>query len=204
MSESSTPHLPLLCCICFSAIESSLVPSIPLPQTMLAEGGLKGAFPLFVTWKKNESLRGCIGSFSALPLSTGLRKYAEIAAFNDTRFNPISAKELPLLSCGVSLLVDFEAANDYVDWTVGVHGIWIEFESESGAVKTATYLPEVALEQEWDHAEAVDSLLRKGGYKGKITEIFRNKIKVTRYQSLKHTISFQEYVAWRDGQLRSI
>jgi AMME syndrome candidate gene 1 protein len=47
----------------------------------------------------------------------------------------------------VSILRHFEDGNDYLDWEVGIHGIRIEFHSERGSRRTATYLPEVAMEQ---------------------------------------------------------
>jgi AMMECR1 domain-containing protein len=47
----------------------------------------------------------------------------------------------------VSILRHFEDGNDYLDWTVGLHGIRIEFKNEKGNKKTATYLPDVAIEQ---------------------------------------------------------
>ncbi|KAJ3131254.1 AMME chromosomal region protein 1-like, partial [Physocladia obscura] len=119
-------------------------------------------------------------------------------AFRDHRFNPIAAHELRNLSVGVSLLVQFEPARDYRDWTIGVHGIWIEFVLPNGRLETATYLPEVAAEQEWNHIGTIDSLLRKGGYSKKITEEFRLSIKVTRYQSVKHEISYAEYIKWHE------
>ncbi|KAI8619423.1 AMMECR1 domain-containing protein, partial [Chytriomyces sp. MP71] len=159
-------------------------------------------FPLFVTWKTRDgdgdSLRGCIGNFSELDLDSGLKEYALVAAFKDRRFHPIQAHELQSLSCGVSLLVQFEEVEHYLDWEVGVHGIWIEFHApELGGKKTATYLPEVAKEQGWTHIEALNSLLRKGGYKKAVTEEFRCSVKVTRYQSLKHTITYEDYLTWR-------
>eukprot|EP00694_Reclinomonas_americana_P001305 EC785570.1.p2 GENE.EC785570.1~~EC785570.1.p2 ORF type:complete len:122 (+),score=12.95 EC785570.1:26-391(+) len=61
--------------------------------------------PLFVTFKKRASskrhhrhrrddseeweLRGCIGTFSPLPLGEGLRQYTVQSAFRDRRFYPI-------------------------------------------------------------------------------------------------------------------
>lgn len=60
--------------------------------------------------------------------------------------------------------------------------------------KTATYLPEVAAEQGWTKVEAINSLLRKGGYKDKITEHVRSTLKVTRYQSEKCILSYDQYV----------
>lgn len=80
---------------------------------------------------------------------------------------------------------------------VGVHGIRIEFLNEKGVKRTATYLPEVAKEQDWDQIQTIDSLLRKGGFKAPITNEYRKSIKLTRYRSEKVTISYTEYMASR-------
>ena len=45
------------------------------------------------------------------------------------------------------LIQGFEHAQDFLDWTLGVHGIRIEFHTERGSRRTATYLPQVASEQ---------------------------------------------------------
>lgn len=114
-------------------------------------------------------LRGCIGTFNAMHLHTGLREYAATryylihsrseyfltnfkcivshSAFKDSRFNPITREELPRLHVSVSILRHFEDGADYLDWEVGVHGIRIEFHNEKGSKRTATYLPDVAMEQ---------------------------------------------------------
>uniref|UniRef100_A0A8C2J6E2 AMMECR nuclear protein 1 n=1 Tax=Cyprinus carpio TaxID=7962 RepID=A0A8C2J6E2_CYPCA len=119
------------------------------------------------------------------------------SALKDSRFPPMTRDELPRLFCSVSLLTNFEDVGDYLDWEVGVHGIRIEFFSEKGSKRTATYLPEVAKEQGWDHIQTIDSLLRKGGYKAPITNDFRKTIKLTRYRSEKMTVSYAEYIAHR-------
>ncbi|XP_022088177.1 AMME syndrome candidate gene 1 protein-like [Acanthaster planci] len=152
-------------------------------------------YPLFVTWKigKDKRLRGCIGTFTALNLHDGLREYAISSAFKDSRFPPVNKDEISRMSCSVSLLRHFEEARDYEDWEVGVHGIRIEFYNEKGVKKTATYLPEVALEQNWNKEQTIDSLLRKGGYKVPITNDFRKTIRVTRYQSEKISVNFSDY-----------
>lgn len=152
-------------------------------------------FPLFVTWYvgREKRLRGCIGTFSPLFLHDGLKEYALTSAFQDTRFDPIGKEELPKLNCSVSLLTNFEPAKSWKDWEIGTHGIRIEFYNEKGHKRSATYLPEIAPEQEWDHTMTIDSLLRKGGYKLNITEDFRNSLNVTRYQSEKLTKSFKDW-----------
>ncbi|KAJ3381850.1 AMME chromosomal region protein 1-like [Lobulomyces angularis] len=160
-------------------------------------------FPLFVSWytyrdtKKyfiSKKLRGCIGNFSGLPLRTGLEEYALTSALRDRRFFPIGIHELKNLSCGVSLLTNFEEGDDYLDWEIGKHGIWIEFIDHNGKKTTATYLPEVMLEQNWEHEEAIHSLLRKGGFKGEITVALKRSIVLTRYQSKKEMVTYEEWI----------
>lgn len=80
-------------------------------------------------------------------LHNGLREYALTSALKDSRFAPIAREELPKLTVSVSILQNFEEAHGYLDWTLGVHGIRIEFLNERGYKRTATYLPQVATEQ---------------------------------------------------------
>eukprot|EP01136_Pigoraptor_vietnamica_P010433 Opistho-1_new@48043 len=186
-----------MCAYCFDVVASELGEG-PAPRKPSFSNL---SYPLFVTWTMRDSknkddwqLRGCIGTFSAQPLHAGLREYAETSAFRDRRFSPIHASELKRLKCGVSLLTNFETAKDYLDWKIGVHGIWIEFRDEAGKTRTATYLPEVAEEQGWTKLEAIDSLLRKGGFKGKITDAVRATIVLTRYQSEKIALTYDDYI----------
>ena len=97
---------------------------------------------------------------------------------------------------------------------IGVHGIQIEFPLK-GVIKTATYLPEVSREQGkckdvtyynfyciytilgWSKVQAINSLLRKGGYKDHITEEFRKSISLVRYQSEKSVVTYEEYCRYR-------
>lgn len=154
-------------------------------------------FPLFVTWKigQDHRLRGCIGTFTAMRLHKGLREYTLSSALRDSRFSPVTKEELSFLFCSVSVLTNFEENVNCVDWEIGVHGIRIEFYNDKGHKRTATYLPEVAKEQGWNQIQTIDSLLRKGGFKGTITQDVRNSIKVTRYQSEKVTVDYKEYLA---------
>lgn len=153
------------------------------------------SYPLFVTWKigKDRRLRGCIGTFNSMNLHAGLREYAVTSAFKDSRFSPITRDEFCKLHVSVSILRHFEDGENYMDWEIGTHGIRIEFTTEKGSKRTATYLPEVAPEQGWDRPQTIDSLLRKGGYKGVINADVRKSIRLTRYQSEKLTVSYQEY-----------
>ena len=119
------------------------------------------------------------------------------SALQDRRFNPIRRQEVERLSCGVSLLTQFEKGQDYLDWEVGKHGIWIEFIDDQGHKRTATYLPEVIPEQGWTKEQAIDSLLRKGGFRNFITDSVRKAIVLTRYQSSKAEVTYDEYMAYK-------
>jgi uncharacterized protein (TIGR00296 family) len=159
--------------------------------------------PLFVTWStgRDKRLRGCIGTFSPLNLHDGLKEYAITSAIHDSRFSPIGIDEIPKLNCSVSLLTNFQSGRCWNDWEIGVHGIRIEFVNEKGQKRSATYLPEVADEQGWDHIEAIDSLLRKGGFKAQITDDVRKRIQLTKYQSEKLTRSFSDWQKRQQQQL---
>ncbi|XP_053207437.1 nuclear protein AMMECR1-like [Panonychus citri] len=180
-----------MCFFCFDVLYSHLH-SLETPK---APPFPNESYPLFVTWKigSDKKLRGCIGTFNAMNLHLGLREYAVTSAFKDSRFAPISRDEFPRLHVSVSILRHFEDGNNYLDWEIGIHGIRIEFYTEKGSRRTATFLPEVAPEQGWNRCETIDSLLRKGGYKGLISPEVRSSIKLTRYQSEKITVSYQEY-----------
>ncbi|XP_076805349.1 nuclear protein AMMECR1-like isoform X2 [Clavelina lepadiformis] len=151
--------------------------------------------PLFVTWKtgKDLRLRGCIGTFVATPLHSGLREYAIISATKDSRFSPIKLEEMSRLYCSVSLLLNFEDCVNCLDWQVGIHGIRIEFKNEKGHHRTATYLPEVSMEQGWDQLQTVENLLRKGGYKAHITPAFMETVVCQRYYTEKLAVSYQDF-----------
>lgn len=98
--------------------------------------------------------------------------------------------EVPSLACGVSLLVNFEPAKDYLDWQVGTHGIHIFF-SQNGKRMSSVYLPEVAFEQGWDQRQTMDELMKKGGFRGPISEDDRRAARIERFRSEKLTITYQ-------------
>ena len=54
----------------------------------------------------------------------------------------------------------------------------------------------MAAEQGWTKTQAIDSLLRKGGYKDRVTEQLRTSLKVTRYQSEKMAMTYDDYVKY--------
>lgn len=97
---------------------------------------------------------------------------------------------MPKLDCSVSLLYGHEPCQHYLDWQLGKHGIQIVFNDPStGQERFATFLPEIAPREGMSKPEAIDSLIRKSGVKGDITESLRECLFVTRYQVLRAMIS---------------
>lgn len=167
-------------------------------------------YPLFVTWNilsrsGNKSLRGCIGTFEALPLEEGLKIYANTSALEDTRFHPIDMKIVPSLSCSLTLLADFEECDGPMDWELGKHGIRITF-THKYRKHGATYLPDVAVEQGWTQEETLESLMRKAGWESHSRRFSRGSgrpweevrdFRVVRYTGLKSSASYSEWQEWQ-------
>jgi len=170
--------------------------------------------PLFITWdirkrrngyhglspsEQSFELRGCIGTLAPRPLRSALKEYALMSAFHDRRFHPIDKSDVPHLRVSVSLLVNYEECSHCHDWVVGVHGILIKFTHRLSSY-SATYLPEVAMEQGWSQQEAVQSLMRKAGYRGEICDSLLGTVNCTRYQSSKERLTYQEHVQIYSGE----
>ena len=51
----------------------------------------------------------------------------------------------------------------------------------------------------WDRVQTIDSLLRKGGFKGVITPEVRKSLRLTRYQSQKMSVSHADYIKSKNG-----
>lgn len=165
-----------MCFFCFDVLHAHLYHLEPPEVPSFSNGH----YPLFVTWRigKDKKLRGCIGTFNEMQLHNGLREYAVTSAMKDSRFNPMSKDELPRLHVSVSILCHFEDAADFLDWEIGVHGIRIEFCTERGAKRTATFLPEVAREQskdgrvEFEHDFALFLFTLQAGTRSKLLITF--------------------------------
>ncbi|KJZ77171.1 hypothetical protein HIM_03492 [Hirsutella minnesotensis 3608] len=175
-----------------AATPATSTSSLPLAPT---------STPLFVTWNTvsdgDTSLRGCIGTFEAQPLAMGIPEYAVISAVQDSRFHPVSKRELPELQVAVTLLTDFEEVQDPHDWEIGTHGIRLSFH-DRGRRYGSTYLPDVASEQGWTKDETLFSLIRKAGWVGSRSRWKDLDLKVTRYRGKKCSMEYPDYKKWKE------
>jgi uncharacterized protein (TIGR00296 family) len=181
----------LLPCYCFDIIISFLKDTVS--DNSFPSKFRNKEYPLFVTWTsgRNKELRGCLGTFESECLEDNLTKFALFSAFKDSRFSPIGIKDILKLDCGVSLLINFEIANDVYDWQIGIHGIIIDLDYK-GFKYHATFLPEIPFERNWDKSTTILLLLRKSGYYGSLY-VIENQIKLTRFNSIKSNVSYLEY-----------
>jgi len=156
------------------------------------EPWLKESRATFVTLKQGEELRGCVGALEAQrPLAQDVAENARAAAFQDTRFKPLTRDEFERTDIEVSLLstpkrLSFEDHADLVArLRPGVDGIILE-QGEEG--RQATFLPQV-----WeglpDPQQFIAHLKQKAGI-APDTDIRRCRVK--RYTVLK----------WREAEFR--
>ena len=175
------------CFMCFDALDAHLKKDASsFPRLFEPEAN---KVPLFVTWKIDQKLRGCIGNLSPQPFPQGLAMYAVEAGCKDSRFAPMNVDDFKVSTCGVSLLVDFEPNLRWDDWEVGTHGIVIKF---NGSFK-AIFLPEVAKDQGWSKKATLEHLVRKAGYDGKCDQKLLDSIRLERFVSSKAEASYDEW-----------
>jgi AmmeMemoRadiSam system protein A len=113
----------------------------------------------FVTIKKNDQLRGCIGYLKGVsPLHETIREMAIQAAFRDPRFGPLQQNEWKDIDIEISVLTPLKKINDASEIEIGVHGLYIERGPYSGLL-----LPQVATEQHWDRTTFLENTCFKAG-----------------------------------------
>jgi AmmeMemoRadiSam system protein A len=120
---------------------------------------LKEKHGAFVTIKKKDQLRGCIGYLKGvLPLYETIREMAIQAAFDDPRFSPLQKNEWKDINIEISVLTPMKKLSDVSEIEVGVHGLYIEKGPYSGLL-----LPQVATEHQWNGIAFLENTCYKAG-----------------------------------------
>jgi len=113
---------------------------------------------VFTSLYLRGELRGCVGY--ALPVSSVYRAVAETAraaAFEDTRFSPVTVNEAPELRIELSILsLPQPIAPEAIE--IGRHGLLITMSGRRGLL-----LPQVAAEHSWDRITFLEQTCRKAG-----------------------------------------
>jgi AmmeMemoRadiSam system protein A len=114
-----------------------------LPPALFNKAGV------FVTLKKGNKLRGCIGHFEAdIPLYKIVQQMAVASSAHDTRFDAVTSDELELLDIEISVLSPLQKIDNVKNIRLGTDGIYIKKGGRSG-----TFLPQVASETGWNLEE---------------------------------------------------
>jgi len=127
-------------------IHKGIIPKID--SSILSEK-LKESYGAFVTLKKDNKLRGCIGRFTTeKPLYQIVQDMTISASTQDYRFEKVSPKELDHIKIEISILSPLKKINSIDEIIMGTHGIYIKKGGNSG-----TFLPQVANETGWTKEE---------------------------------------------------
>jgi len=113
----------------------------------------------FVTIKRGEQLRGCIGNIQpVMPLYQSVIRNAISASSRDGRFLPVREDELADIDIEVTVLSPLVPLADAREIKVGTHGLYIVNGLHSGIL-----LPQVARENRWDSATFLKQVSLKAG-----------------------------------------
>src|ERR1035441_5393180 len=161
-AEFSPDQRRILLAIAHEAIQATLegrqLPTAPLDQPELAEP--RGVFTTLYlrTDGGRHQLRGCVGyAMPVAPLHRAVAETARAAAFDDSRFSPLTMEEYPHLDISLSILSRLEPiAAETVE--IGRHGLLISQGNRRGLL-----LPQVAIEQGWDRENFLEQTCRKAG-----------------------------------------
>jgi AmmeMemoRadiSam system protein A len=112
----------------------------------------------FTTIYFRSQLRGCVGY--VFPVASVYRTVAETAraaAFEDTRFSPVTLEEAPGLEISLSILSPLKPiAPEEVE--IGLHGLVVTQGGRRGLL-----LPQVPVEHHWDRVTFIEQTCRKAG-----------------------------------------
>ncbi len=118
---------------------------------------LKKPSGAFVTLKINDDLRGCIGSLEAKkPLAQVISQMSLAAAFEDTRFYPLTKEEFKDVTIEISVLSPLKKIKDpLTDIEINKHGVLVKSKKD---YRSGLFLPQVAKENNWNLEKFMNEL----------------------------------------------
>ena len=114
---------------------------------------------VFVTLHLDGHLRGCLGYLRGVNnLLADVGELSLAAAFEDSRFRPLSPEEYPQIDIELSVLTPFQLVSDPQEIIIGKDGLIITQDHNSGLL-----LPQVASENNWDVKTFLEQTCYKAG-----------------------------------------
>ncbi|GAK49563.1 AMMECR1 domain protein [Candidatus Moduliflexus flocculans] len=137
-----------------SYIRTKTIPTFDVSEPELLEKC--GAF---VTIKRHQQLRGCIGYIEGIkPLWETIVDMAVAASTEDPRFQPMTVAELGDFDLEISVMTPLRKVEHPEEVVVGTHGILLRRGYRSGLL-----LPQVATEYGWDRETFLAHTCQKAG-----------------------------------------
>ena len=105
----------------------------PEPELSRYSPTLRKNLGCFVTLKEKGRLRGCIGTIvGESPLVRNVWRMAQLAAFDDPRFPPVSPSEWDELSMEITVLGELSLCPDPKRIVIGRHGLVLSAHGRTG------------------------------------------------------------------------
>lgn len=112
----------------------------------------------FTTIYCQGQLRGCVGYVLAvISLYRTVAETARAAAFEDTRFQPVTLEEARALEVSLSILSPLRVVKPE-EVEIGVHGLVVSYGGRRGLL-----LPQVPVEHGWDRLTFIEQTCQKAG-----------------------------------------
>jgi AmmeMemoRadiSam system protein A len=147
----------------------------PRPALTLDQPLCEAAAGVFVTLRRAEELRGCIGDPAGGPLVETVMHCAVAAASSDPRFDAVTLAELPSIEIEISVLGSIEVIADPLAIEIGRHGLIVERGRRRGLL-----LPQVAVEWGWDRDTFLAHTCLKAGLPA---DAWRHGAQVLRFEA---------------------
>ena len=128
------------------------------PNVSAVSEHLKETRGAFTTLYLDGEVRGCVGFvYAAAPLYQTILETARAAAFQDTRFLPVTTEEAERLQVVINILSPLTTIRPE-EIEIGTHGLLVSLGTARGLL-----LPEVATEHGWDPVTFLEHTCHKAG-----------------------------------------
>ncbi len=107
---------------------------LPCPKNLTPD--LKGKAGVFVSIKRKDQLRGCVGTLNPQEpnLAMEIIENAIKAAIKDPRFSPITPQEVPSLNFSVDVIFPMEKIEDPLDLDPKIYGLVVRSKERQGVL----------------------------------------------------------------------
>ncbi len=145
--------------VLLSLARNTIAENLGLPYQKIDASKFNKKMGAFVTLKKNNQLRGCIGYiFPIKPLNQAIIDLSIEASCEDPRFKSITKDEFLDINIEISVLTQPMLINNLSEFELYRDGIILSLNYHK-----AVFLPQVAVETGWSKEQLLQALSQKAG-----------------------------------------